>query len=96
MRCFVIGSWHGIILALGKWREEDREFKVITNYIVSLSPACPMWDPISKKEKGKEINIWLIDRIEQKVQKVDKKFWRLKQLEKDSSHGYSGGLVGFS
>lgn len=35
----VVHAWNPGILAHGKWRQQDQEFKVILRYIANLRPA---------------------------------------------------------
>lgn len=39
-----------VIPALGKYRQNNQEFKVVLGYIVSLKPAWDSDDPVSDKQ----------------------------------------------
>lgn len=48
-------QWHApITTVLGRWREEQEEFKVILCYTESLSSPCTTWDPVNCLETHQE------------------------------------------
>lgn len=46
--------WYSVVIqAVGKWRQEDQEYKVILSYVVSLSPAWATGDLHLKEIQNK-------------------------------------------
>jgi hypothetical protein len=45
---------HTVITALGRWKSENQEFKIILGYIMSLRSTWATWNLVQKQ--GKSIN----------------------------------------